>query len=186
MKVTKTKLPGAMILEPVVYPDERGYFQEIWNKERYNELGLPWAFVQDNVSFSKKNVLRGLHFQYSQPQGKLIQVLSGEVFDVAVDVRVNSPSFGQWVGIELSQHNHKQFYIPRGFAHGFCVLSDSAIFLYKCTDFFNASTEIGIIWNDPDIGIDWPIDNPVLSNKDAELPTLNNINKNKLPTFEGL
>ena len=184
MKVTETKLPGVVILKTDVYPDERGYFQETWNEEKYGKLRLGGPFVQDNISFSQKSVLRGLHFQNPQGQGKLVHVLSGEVFDVAVDIRVGSPSFGQWVGVELSQSNHKQLYVPRGFAHGFCVLSNDAIFSYKCTDFYNASTEMGIIWNDPEIGIDWPIDNPVLSDKDAKLPKLSDIDKKELPGFE--
>ena len=184
MKVTQTKLPGVLIIEPDVYGDARGWFCETFSQKRYAKDGIKEKFVQDNVSYSAKNVLRGLHFQYPNPQGKLVQVLSGEVFDVAVDIRVGSPNFGQWVGETLSAANHKQLYIPPGFAHGFCVLSETALFSYKCTDYYNAATEGGIIWNDPDLGITWPVNNPQVSKKDAAYTRLKDIPKDKLPQYK--
>ena len=184
MKVTKTKLPEVLIMEPDAFGDSRGFFLETWSKNRYEQAGILLPFVQDNVSFSSKNVLRGLHFQYPHSQGKLIGVLSGEVFDVAVDIRLGSPSFGQWVGEILSVSNHKQFYIPPGFAHGFCVLSDTVLFSYKCTDYYSGKDDGGIIYNDPDLKIDWPVEAPSLSKKDAALPRLKDLPKNKLPKFE--
>ena len=184
MKVIKTELPGVLIIEPDVFEDHRGFFLETWSKSRYAEAGINEPFVQDNVSCSGRGILRGLHFQNPQGQGKLVQVLSGEVFDAAVDIRIGSPKFGKWTGAKLSADNHRQMYIPAGFAHGFCVLSDSAIFSYKCTDYYNSSVELGIIWNDPDIGIDWPIDGPILSQKDSNLPRLKDTPAEKLPRYE--
>jgi dTDP-4-dehydrorhamnose 3,5-epimerase len=184
MNVVKTKLGGVVILEPKVFSDDRGYFLETWSQKRYEEAGITKAFVQDNISFSKKGTLRGLHFQYPQSQGKLVQVLLGEAFDVAVDIRANSPTFGQWVSVTLSQTNYKQLYVPAGFAHGFCVTSETAIFSYKCTDYYNAGTEGGIIWNDPDLRIAWPIKEPILSKKDGSYPRLKDIKK--LPPFESI
>jgi len=184
MNVKETKLPGVLVLEPDVFSDERGFFLETWNAARYEDIGVPGAFVQDNVSFSKKGILRGLHFQHPQSQGKLIQVLSGEVLDVAVDIRAGSPTFGQWVGEVLSETNHRQMYVPPGFAHGYCVTSQTALFSYKCTDFYNPATENGIIWNDPDIGIDWPIAEQILSPKDAGYKRLQDLQPEKLPQFE--
>jgi len=184
MQVTETKLPGVVIFEPEVFSDERGWFLETWNHKRYQDAGITKAFLQDNVSFSRKGALRGLHFQYLQSQGKLVQVLSGKVLDAAVDIRVGSPTFGKWVLVELSDANHGQLYIPTGFAHGFCVMSETVIFSYKCTEYYNPSAEGGIIWNDPDIGIDWPIAEPVLSQKDASYPRLKAIPPEKLPHFE--
>ena len=182
----ETKLPGVLILEPDVFSDERGYFLETWSSKCYEKAGIQGPFVQDNVSFSRKGVLRGLHFQYPQSQGKLIQVLSGEVVDVAVDIRVGSPTFGQWVSEVLSEVNHRQMYILPGFAHGYCVTSETAVFSYKCTDFYNPATERGIIWNDPDLNIDWPIKEPVLSPKDADYPRLKDLPTDKLPPFRRL
>ena len=184
MEIIRTKLPSVVVFEPRVFADGRGWFLETWNRRRYEEVGIVGEFVQDNVSFSTKGTLRGLHFQYPQSQGKLVQVLLGEVFDVAVDIRVGSPTFGQWVSEKLSNENHKQMYIPQGFAHGFCVLSETAVFSYKCTDYYNPSAEGGIIWNDPQIGIDWPISEPILSAKDAECPLLKDIPEEKLSRFE--
>lgn len=184
MKVIETKLPGVILLEPDLYPDDRGWFLETWSRKRYEDAGVGEKFVQDNVSFSAKDILRGLHFQYPKSQGKLVQVLSGEVFDVAVDIRVGSPAFGGWVSAALSQSSHKQMYVPAGFAHGFCVLSETAIFSYKCTDYYSPSGEFGIVWNDPDIGIDWPVTAPVLSKKDAGYPLLRDIPEHKLPKYE--
>ena len=188
MKVTRTKLPEVLIIEPDAFGDARGWFLETFSQKRYEQQGIPaksgLPFVQDNVSFSAKNVLRGLHFQHPKSQGKLAQVLSGEVYDVAVDIRVGSPTFGRWVGETLSASNHKQLYIPPGFAHGYCVLSETALFSYKCTDYYRPADEGGIIYNDPDIGISWPVDKPLVSKKDAVYTRLKDISENKLPRFE--
>lgn len=185
MNVIQTKLPGVLILEPEVFGDQRGYFLETWRSTRYENAGIQGPFVQDNISFSRKGILRGLHFQYPQAQGKLVQVLSGEVVDVAVDVRVGSPTFGQWVSERLSEANHRQMDIPPGFAHGYCVTSEAALFSYKCTDFYNPATEIGIIWNDPELNIDWPITEPILSPKDASYPRLKDLPRENLPHYGG-
>lgn len=185
MRVIETKLPGVIIIEPMVFDDARGFFLETWNKARYVEAGLPDAFVQDNLSFSTRGVLRGLHFQNPTPQGKLVFVLHGEVFDVAVDIRANSPTFGQWVGVILSGNNKRQFYIPGGFAHGFAVTGENALFTYKCTDYYNPHTEGGIRWDDPDIGIEWPVDVPLLSEKDRIYPVLKDIPSERLPQYRG-
>ncbi len=173
-KFIKTSIEGVYIIEPTVFGDERGYFMETYHAGEFKEAGLDFNFVQDNQSKSKKGVLRGLHFQYTRPQGKLVRVIKGEVFDVAVDLRNDSPTYGKWEGVVLSEENKKQFYIPEGFAHGFLVLSDEAEFTYKCTDFYDQGDEGGIIWNDPDINIDWPvndIDEINLSEKDKGLKT---------------
>jgi dTDP-4-dehydrorhamnose 3,5-epimerase len=183
VKVTETKLSGVLLIEPDVYGDNRGYFLETWNAARYREYGLPEKFVQDNLSFSRRGVLRGLHFQNPNPQGKLVYVIQGEVFDVAVDIRLGSPTFGQWVGVTLSSDNKRQLYIPEGFAHGFCVLSDTALFAYKCTDFYNPRAEGGIIWNDPDIGIAWPVSEPIISDKDKANLRLRDIPSEKLAGY---
>jgi len=183
MNVKETKLPGVLIVEPDVFADERGFFLETWSTTRYEEAGIPGPFVQDNVSLSGRGILRGLHFQYPQSQGKLVQILSGEVVDVAVDIRADSPTFGQWVSEVLSGTNHRQMYVPPGLAHGYCVTSETALFSYKCTDFYNPATENGIIWNDPDLGIDWRVDEPLLSPKDAGYPRLKDISRDKLPPF---
>lgn len=178
-KFTETKIRGVYIIEPKVFGDNRGYFMETYNKEHFEEVGLTMNFVQDNESSSSKGVLRGLHFQTKHTQGKLVRVTEGEVFDVAVDLRKGSPTYGQWEGVVLSAENKKQFYIPEGFAHGFLVLSDHAIFNYKCTDFYCPEGEGGVLWNDPDIGIEWPldgIDNIILSEKDKVHPTLKDLN----------
>ncbi|MGL5109303.1 MAG: dTDP-4-dehydrorhamnose 3,5-epimerase [Vibrio ordalii] len=171
MKVIDTKIPDLKIIEPVVFGDERGFFMETWNQKRFEEqvTGRVTQFVQDNHSKSKKGILRGLHYQTENTQGKLVRVVSGEVFDVAVDVRRGSPTFGQWVGVYLSADNKRQFWIPEGFAHGFYVTSDEAEFVYKCTDYYNPNAEHSIMWNDKKIGIDWPINNEsdvILSDKD--------------------
>ena len=175
MKITETKLAGVMIMEPKVFGDARGFFMETWSQDRYTKAGLPMCFVQDNLSFSTRGVLRGLHFQHPNPQGKLVYVLQGEVFDVAVDIREDSVTFGQWVSVLLSSDNKRQLYIPGGFAHGFCVTSETALFAYKCTDFYNPQAEKGIIWNDPDIGIEWSVATPILSEKDWAYPRLKDI-----------
>jgi dTDP-4-dehydrorhamnose 3,5-epimerase len=175
-------MEGLVIIEPSVFGDARGFFMESYSRDRYAEAGLPREFVQDNISRSARGILRGLHLQHPNDQGKLCQVLEGEVFDVAVDVRVGSPTFGQWEGVTLSSENRRQFYVPPGFAHGFCVLSEYALFSYKCTDYYSQPSELGVIWNDPDIGIDWPIGNPQLSDKDARNPRLKDIPQDRLPS----
>jgi len=179
-----TELPGVVVLEPQVFGDPRGWFVETWSHERYEQAGIPGPFVQDNVSFSRRGILRGLHYQHPQPQGKLVQVLSGEVFDVAVDIRTGSPTFGKWVGVTLSAENHRQMYIPPGFAHGFCVTSETTLFSYKCTDYYNPPTEGGVLFSDPNIGIQWPIADPLLSKKDSGNPLLWNIPPQRLPHYE--
>jgi dTDP-4-dehydrorhamnose 3,5-epimerase len=168
MKVLRCPLEGLLIIEPKVFGDARGYFLETWNRNRYREAGLDTDFVQDNISFSRRGILRGLHFQNPKPQGKLLQVLQGEVFDVAVDIRRSSSTFGKWHGLMLSAENKRQFYIPPGFAHGFAVVSDTALFHYKCTEFYSPKDEVSIRWDDSDIGIEWPIKEPQLSERDAK------------------
>ena len=172
---TTTSIEGVYIIEPTVFGDERGYFMETYHEGEFKEFGLDLNFVQDNQSKSKKGVLRGLHFQYTQPQGKLVRVIKGEVFDVAVDLRENSPTYGKWEGVVLSEENKKQFYVPEGFAHGFLVLSEEAEFTYKCTNFYDGADEGGIAWDDPDINIEWPLeglDEVLLSDKDKQWKTL--------------
>ena len=176
MNVTETQLAGVLIIEPKVFGDARGFFKETFQAERYREAGIEYTFVQDNYSRSQKGVLRGLHFQITKPQGKLVSCPKGAVFDVAVDIDPNSITYGQYVGVELSEENHKQLWIPPGYAHGFCVLSETADFQYKCTDYYDPSDEGGVIWNDPDVAIEWPITHPSLSSKDALLPTLTQLN----------
>lgn len=174
MKVTATALPGVMLIEPKVFGDDRGFFLESWNARVFAEAGLDLAFVQDNHSRSARGVLRGLHYQVEDPQGKLVRVTRGSVFDVAVDIRRSSPHFGRWVGYELSDSNHRMLYVPPGFAHGFLVLSDTADFVYKCTSFYAPAHDRGIRWSDPAIGISWPLTGkpPLLSPKDAAAPLL--------------
>lgn len=184
MKIIETALPGVVIIEPKVFGDERGYFLESYQAQRYAEAGIAGPFVQDNISFSRRGILRGLHFQYENPQGKLVQVLQGEVFDVAVDVRLGSPNFGKWVGVTLSSDNKRQMYVPPGFAHGFVVTSDVALFVYKCTDYYAPQAEVSIIWNDPDIGIEWPFnESPQLSAKDSAGLRLSEIAAERLPNY---
>ena len=183
MNVIQTVLPGVLILEPKVFGDDRGFFMETYNGRRYEELGIPNRFVQDSLSFSARNVLRGLHFQNPQAQGKLVSVLRGEVFDVAVDIRLGSPTFGRWAGVTLSAENKRQFWVPEGFAHGFVVTSADALFSYKCTDYYAPEHDGSILWNDPEIGIDWPVDAPTLSNKDRDAPPLSGMPENSLPAY---
>lgn len=180
MNVIETNLPGVIIIEPKVFGDARGYFFETWQQARYEAIGIKEKFVQDNVSYSARGVLRGLHYQKPNTQGKLVSVLQGEVFDVAVDIRVGSPNFGQWTGVFLSGENHRQLWVPPGFAHGFCVTSETAFFSYKCTDVYTPQAEGGIIWNDPDIGIEWPLVNVVLSEKDKVYTKLKDMTADKL------
>lgn len=175
MKVEKTQLDGVLLIEPKVFQDSRGFFLESYTKRKYQEHGIDVEFVQDNHSASSRNVLRGLHFQAVHKQAKLVRVIQGEIFDVAVDIRPGSPTFGKWVGYSLSKENKLQMYVPAGFAHGFCVTSDTAEVLYKCTDYYSPQDERGIIWNDPDIGIRWPIDNPLLSEKDKSYKRLRDL-----------
>lgn len=183
MKVLETRLPGVLIIEPDVFEDHRGFFFESYSYKRYADAGIAEHFVQDNVSFSSKGVLRGLHFQHPAAQGKLVHVLEGEVFDVAVDIRRGSPAFGKWVGVSLSSENKRQFYVPPYCAHGFVVISDTALFAYKCTEYYSPATEGSIRWDDPEIGIDWPVDTPRLADKDANAPTLREVPEGKLPTY---
>ncbi len=183
MQVTETDLPGVLLIEPKRFGDHRGFFMETWNRARYAEAGLDVEFVQSNLSGSAKGVLRGLHYQYPNPQGKLVQVISGSVFDVAVDIRTGSPTFGQWVGYELSEENHRQLYVPEGFAHGFCVLSEFAVFSYLCTSLYDADADAVVRWDDPEIGIEWPVDDPQLSAKDSQAPLLGSVSSDRLPRF---
>lgn len=176
MKVTQTILPGVMIIEPKVFGDHRGFFKETFSAERYKDLaGIDMPFVQDNHSRSRRGVLRGLHFQKERPQGKLVSVTCGAVFDVAVDINPNSKTCGQYIGVELSDENHKQLWVPPGYAHGFCVLTDTVDFVYKCTDYYNPGDEYGLAWDCPEVGIHWPIESPSLSDKDKHYPTLNEL-----------
>jgi dTDP-4-dehydrorhamnose 3,5-epimerase len=175
MKVLDTDVEGVKIIEPVVLNDERGYFLETYHCNRFKSEGLGNTFVQDNLSFSAKNTLRGLHFQVTRPQAKLVQAITGEILDVAVDIRPASPTFGRWVSVHLTEHNKRQVLIPEGFAHGFCVLSDSAHVFYKCSDFYHPEDESGILWSDPAIGIDWPVTQPIVSARDNRLPVIGDI-----------
>lgn len=184
MKIVETDLPGVLIVEPDRFGDDRGFFQETWHARRYAEAGIPGPFVQDNLSLSRHGVLRGLHFQNPNGQGKLICVLQGEVFDVAVDVRAGSAAFGKWTGVTLSADNARQIYIPPGFAHGFCVTGDTALFAYKCTELYDRDSEWTIRWDDPDIGIDWPVQEPEISDKDSAAPFLAAIEDSALPRYE--
>ncbi|MET4616571.1 dTDP-4-dehydrorhamnose 3,5-epimerase [Stenotrophomonas sp. 2619] len=183
MKVIQTSLPGLVLLEPVVFGDARGFFFETWNAERYAAQGLPSSFVQSNVSSSSKGVLRGLHYQWPRPQGKLVTVLQGEVYDVAVDIRRGSPTFGRWEAFILSGENRRQLWIPPGFAHGFAVLSDDALFNYLCTDVYVKEADASVRWNDADIAVDWPISTPTLSSKDEQAPFLQDIPAERLPVY---
>jgi dTDP-4-dehydrorhamnose 3,5-epimerase len=172
MEFRPLKLDGVILVTPDVWRDERGYFLETHHRDKYAEGGIPETFVQDNQSFSYGRVLRGLHAQLRHPQGKLVRAIVGEIFDVAVDIRPDSPTFGQWVGETLSGDNARQLYVPPGFAHGFCVLSETAHVQYKCTDVYRPGDEIGILWNDPDIGVEWPARDPILNEKDRKAPRL--------------
>jgi dTDP-4-dehydrorhamnose 3,5-epimerase len=183
MKLLKTQLEEVFVIEPPVFQDSRGFFMETFHRERYEALGLHADFCQDNLSFSSKNTLRGLHYQLPHEQAKLVQVLQGEIFDVAVDIRRGSPSFGRAVGVTLSGSNRRQLFIPRGFAHGFCVLSETALFAYKCSDFYAPDCDRGVQWSDPALGIAWPIEKPLLSAKDQRLPLLEDIPEEQLPLF---
>ncbi len=184
MKTTLASLPDVFLIEPKVFRDERGFFLETWQADRYRQANIPGPFVQANSAWSKKGVLRGLHYQLRCPQGKLVWVTYGEVFDVAVDIRVGSPTFGHWIGEILSAENRRQLYIPPGFAHGYCVLSDTADFSYFCTAFYTPGDEYGLRWNDPKLGISWPISSPIVSEKDQKLRGLTDIGENNLPLYQ--
>jgi len=183
MKVQPAAIDGVIIIDPVVFSDRRGSFWESYQSEKYKTAGIAANFVQDNISISNQGTLRGLHFQHPTDQAKLVQVIFGEVFDVAVDIRKKSPTFGQWTAVMLSGDNRRQFYIPKGFAHGFFVISKSAVFSYKCSDFYAPESEGGILWSDPDIGINWPVSTPLLSEKDMAYPCLKDVPKDRLPVF---
>jgi dTDP-4-dehydrorhamnose 3,5-epimerase len=180
MNVVPGKLHGLLLIEPKVFGDARGYFMETWNLRKYHEARIQTTFVQDNISVSRRGALRGLHFQNPNPQGKLVSVLQGEVLDLVVDIRLRSSTFGKWEAVRLSSENKRQFYIPPGFAHGFLVLSDTAMFHYKCTEFYSPKDELTIRWNDPDIGIDWAIQDPIVSEKDAQGLPLKEVPRDRL------
>jgi dTDP-4-dehydrorhamnose 3,5-epimerase len=185
MEFIQTAIPEVLHIQPKVFGDERGFFMETYSEQRYKEMGIGYRFVQDNHSRSAHGVLRGLHYQLKRPQGKLVRVVSGEVFDVAVDIRKGSPTFGHAVWEILSAGMKNQFWVPPGFAHGFCVLSESADFEYKCTDFYDPSDEGSVLWSDPDLQIPWPVDKPLLSAKDSDALALVQIPAGKLPVYEG-
>ncbi len=183
MKVVSTSLPGCLVIEPVVHGDARGFFYESFHATRFAEHGIHAAFVQTNVSRSAHGVLRGLHHQWPNPQGKLVSVLEGEVYDVAVDIRVGSPTFGQWTAVILSDANKRHFWIPPGFAHGFAVLSDHATFVYQCTTLYDGAADAAIRWNDAALAIDWPLAAPTLSDKDRKAPFLADVPRDRLPVY---
>ena len=184
MNFLPTGLPEVIVVEPDVHRDPRGFFLETYHAGKYREGGISPTFVQDNLSRSRRGTLRGLHAQRRRPQGKLIRVVEGEIFDVAVDIRRGSPTFGRWVSVILSGENFRQCYVPPNFAHGFCILSEVAVVEYKCTDFYDPSDEIGLIWNDPDIGIAWPVTTPILSTKDVAASRIKDV-LDQLPTYGG-
>lgn len=181
MNIITTSMEGVLIIEPKVFTDNRGFFMETYNRNRYIKAGINTLFVQDNLSYSVLGTVRGLHYQIRRPQAKLIQVVTGEIFDVAVDIRPGSGTFGKWIGFHLSDRNKRQLFIPQGFAHGFCVLSKTAHFLYKCSDFYAPDDEGGINWSDPEIGIDWPVKDPIISEKDKPHPNLSDLTEKQLP-----
>ena len=183
MKIHPTSIPEVIIIEPDVFEDSRGFFMETYHRERYAGAGVGVGFVQDNLSVSYRGTVRGLHFQNPCAQAKLVQVLDGEVFDVAVDVRRGSPGFGRWAGVTLSGSNRRQLFIPEGFAHGFCVTSEKAVFHYKCSDFHTPSAEHGILWNDTQLGIPWPVDAPVISTKDSRYGLMRDLPEDVFPVY---
>ena len=182
MRIIQTKLPGCLVIEPVVHEDERGFFFEAWNAQRFQSHGLPTTFVQSNVASSARGVLRGLHYQWPGSQGKLVGVLEGEVYDVAVDIRRGAPTFGRWTAVVLSAENRRQMWIPEGFAHGYAVLSERAVFSYLCTAPYDKMADATIRWDDPAVAIDWPLTAPLLSPKDRTAPLLADISPERLPT----
>jgi dTDP-4-dehydrorhamnose 3,5-epimerase len=184
LKFTEKSLPDVVLIEPMVFKDDRGFFMETFHSEKYVEIGISGPFIQDNHSHSRQGTLRGLHYQLKNPQGKLVSAVRGEILDVAVDIRRGSPSFGRWTGNLLSEKNKRQLYIPEGFAHGFCVLSETADVIYKCTDLYTPGDEYGVFWADETIDIVWPMENPILSEKDLENPMLKDIEDMNLPLYE--
>ncbi len=185
MKVIETDLPGCLVLEPQVFGDERGFFYESFNRDKLRVQGLDLTFSQGNVSRSSRGVLRGLHYQWPKPQGKFVSVVEGEVWDVAVDIRRGSPTFGKWTAVVLNAENKRHFWIPEGFAHGFCVLSEMATFTYLCTETYDREADAGIRWNDASLAVDWPIAEPSLSEKDAKAPFLADVGEERLPVYAG-
>ena len=183
VNITETAIPGVLLIETSSYKDRRGYFKELFHAEDCRSTGLDHTFVQDNLSCSSKNVLRGLHYQLNTPQGKLVSVLSGEIYDVAVDIRKGSPTFLNWIGYRLSERNNLMLYIPGGFAHGFCSLADESRVLYKCTDFYRAGDQYGILWSDERLGIKWPVSDPVISAKDSGNPSVSRIPEANFPEY---
>lgn len=183
MNVSPTRLPGVLIVEPKLFRDDRGHFLELWHQGRYESAGLPATFVQDNVSRSARGVLRGLHYQHPSAQGKLVSVLEGAIFDVAVDVRVGSPTFGRWAGVRLDAGTGRQLYVPEGFAHGFVVTSEAAVVLYKCTRPYAPSDEGIIAWDDPELAVEWPVSEPTLATKDRGAPRLSEVDPRRLPSL---
>jgi dTDP-4-dehydrorhamnose 3,5-epimerase len=184
MKITLASLSDVLIIEPNFFSDQRGFFMEMYHQRRYADCGIDTVFVQDNMSFSIKGTLRGLHYQHPRAQAKLVQVIKGEIFDVAIDIRRGSPTFAQWFGVHLTGESGRQLFIPEGFAHGFCVLSDTATVTYKCTDFYAPDDEGGILWSDPDLDINWPVPNPLLSARDSEHPCLCDVSLERLPVYK--
>ena len=183
MKVLPTELDGVLVIEPTIFGDQRGFFLESFQKQRYRDAGIDIEFVQDNISFSVRHTLRGLHYQYPHGQAKLVQVLQGEIYDVAVDIRQGSPTFGRWTGVVLSEENRRQFFLPEGFAHGFCVMSATALFMYKCSAYYAPEEEGGICWDDPDLGIPWPVQTPILSQRDGTFSALSGVASHRLPVY---
>jgi dTDP-4-dehydrorhamnose 3,5-epimerase len=184
MKLLPTAIPEVIEIEPDIYSDRRGFLMETYQKERYEHCGILTSFVQDNLSYSVQGTLRGLHYQNPHCQTKLVQVLKGEIFDAVVDIRQGSPSFGRWVGVQLSEKDMHQLFIPEGFAHGFCVLSEMALVYYKCSDFYWPQCEGGVVWSDPDLNINWPVRNPLISDKDSRYPFLRDVPVEHLPAYE--
>jgi dTDP-4-dehydrorhamnose 3,5-epimerase len=184
LEFTETSLPGVVLIKPVVFKDPRGFFMETFHQKKYVDVGINRIFVQDNFSHSTRNTLRGLHYQLRYPQAKLIYALRGEIFDVVVDIRKDSPTFRKWTSVVLSEGNRHQLYIPEGFAHGFCVLSETADVVYKCTYFYMQEDDFGILWSDPQIGIDWPVKEPLLSEKDIRHPGLDKVPEDHLPVYK--
>ena len=185
MNIIKTDLPEVLLIEPNVFEDDRGFFMESYQKQRFADAGIMLPFVQDNMSRSQKGILRGLHYQHPAGQGKLVSVVEGSVYDVFVDIRRGSPTFGHWTGVEISADNKRLIWIPPGFAHGFCVLTDFALFVYKCTEYYAPDCERTVKWDDPDIGIEWPVDDPILSPKDVGGKYLKDISSEHLPSYDG-
>jgi dTDP-4-dehydrorhamnose 3,5-epimerase len=184
VKIERTALPGVIEIAPDVFSDKRGFLTETYHQKRYIDSGIRYTFVQDNLSLSVRHTLRGLHYQHPHSQAKLVQALQGEIFDVVVDVRRGSPCFGRWLGTHLSEQKRHQLFVPEGFAHGFCVLSETALVYYKCSDFYSPESEKGILWSDPDLSIDWPVNMPVISEKDSRYPFLKDLPAERLPVYE--